>query len=166
MATNPLVPEGAWETHTHVFDPKSFPYAIPRSYTPKEAAIQDYPVSLTGCKNIVIVHASVQGSSPAPLVATLNKQKTMPGIRLRGLATIDVNNITDEELDELHKAGVRGARLHEMAWGHGHQSEGDAIGKKVKALAGKLARLGWAWDFLRYSRLGFYGGNDSHGIRS
>lgn len=67
----------------------------------------------------------------------------MPGVTLRGLATIDVNNTTDAELDELHAAGVRGARLHEMAWGHGHQSGGDAIGKKVLHLATKLARLEW-----------------------
>jgi predicted TIM-barrel fold metal-dependent hydrolase len=143
MVSNPLVPEGAWETHIHAFDPEKFPYAVPRSYTPKPAAIQDYPFAFTGCKNIVIVHASIQGTSPAPLVDTLNKQKSLPGVRLRGLATIDVNNITDAELDELHAAGVRGARLHEMSWGHGHQSGGDAIGKKVLALSGRLARLGW-----------------------
>ncbi|KAF8856052.1 hypothetical protein BDZ45DRAFT_727665 [Acephala macrosclerotiorum] len=107
------------------------------------AAIQDYPFSLTGCKNIVIVHASIQGTSPAPLLDTLRKQEHMPGVTLRGLATIDVNNTTDAELDELHAAGVRGARLHEMAWGHGHQSGGDAIGKKVLHLATKLAGLEW-----------------------
>ena len=144
MASNALVPEGAWETHIHAFDPEKFPYAVPRSYTPKPAAIQDYPFALTGCKNIVIVHASIQGTSPAPLVDTLSKQKSLPGARLRGLATIDVNSITDAELDELHAAGVRGARLHEMAWGHGRQSGGDVIGKKVLALASRLARLGWA----------------------
>jgi predicted TIM-barrel fold metal-dependent hydrolase len=144
MSPNPLVPDGAWETHIHAFDPEKFPYAIPRSYTPKPAAIGDYPFSLTGCKNIVIVHASIQGSSPAPLVDTLSKQKNLPGVRLRGLATIDVNNITDAELDVLHEAGVRGARLHEMAWGHGHQSGGDAIIKKVRALGERLARLEWA----------------------
>ncbi|RFU33114.1 hypothetical protein B7463_g3226, partial [Scytalidium lignicola] len=144
MARNSLVPEGAWDTHIHVFDPEKWPYPTPRSYTPKTAQISEYPVSVTGCTSIVIVHASVQGSSPAPLVDTLNKQKSMPGITLRGLATIDVNTITDDELDELHKAGVRGARLHEMAWGHGHQPTGDSIAVKVKKLADRLARLGWA----------------------
>jgi predicted TIM-barrel fold metal-dependent hydrolase len=109
MSPNLLVPEGVWETHIHTFDPQRFSYAVPRSYTPKAAAIQYYPVSLAGCKNIVIVHAPIQGSSPAPLLDTLSKQKNMPGIRLRGLATIDVNNITDAELDALHEARVRGA---------------------------------------------------------
>jgi predicted TIM-barrel fold metal-dependent hydrolase len=137
-----LVPPGAWDTHIHVFDPDSFPYAVPRSYTPKAAQLPEYPTSITGCTNTVIVHASVQGSSPAPLLSTLSKQQ--PGQTLHGLATIDVDTVTDAELDALHAAGVRGARLHEMSWGHGKQSEGADIIAKVQRLASRLARLKWA----------------------
>lgn len=142
-----LVPPGAWDTHIHVFDPDNYAYVVPRSYTPKAAQMIEYPTSVTGCKNVVIVHASMQGSSPAALLDTLSKQHSVPqlnGYKLRGLATIDVNTITDSELDALHAAGVRGARLHEMSWGHGKQSDGDDIIKKVKALASRLARLEWA----------------------
>lgn len=139
-----LVPEEAWDTHIHVFDPEKFPYAVPRSYTPKAAAMSEYPATITGCRNVVVVHASMQGKSPAPLVDTLSKQAQMPGFTLRGLATIDVDNITDTELDHLHAAGVRGARMHEMAWGHGEQAGGDKIIRKVRALAARLARLEWA----------------------
>ncbi|KAL1989388.1 hypothetical protein VTN96DRAFT_150 [Rasamsonia emersonii] len=142
-----LVPPGAWDTHIHVFDPDKFPYAVPRSYTPKAAPLADYPASITGCKNIVVVHASMQGSSPAPLLDTLSKKTAIDSSGnscLRGLATIDVDSITDEELDKLHAAGVRGARLHEMSWGHGTQSEGSDIIAKVSKLATRLARLGWA----------------------
>jgi predicted TIM-barrel fold metal-dependent hydrolase len=140
---NSLLPKGAWDTHIHVFDPEKFPYATPRSYTPKEAPVVDYPVALTGCTGLVVVHASMQGSSPAALVDTLNRQSSMPGFQLRGLATIDVDSITDAELDALHAAGVRGARMHEMAWGHGEQKGGEQITKKIKVLASRLARLGW-----------------------
>ncbi|KAI1639850.1 hypothetical protein F4809DRAFT_48253 [Biscogniauxia mediterranea] len=141
--SNHLVPAGAWDTHIHVFNPEKFPYAIPRSYTPQAAQISGYPHVVTGCTSIVVVHASMQGSSPAPLLDTLRKQKDMPGFKLRGLATIDVDTITDKELDELHSAGVRGARMHEMAWGHGEQKGGAQIIKKVEALALRIARLGW-----------------------
>ncbi|CAK7211801.1 hypothetical protein SCUCBS95973_001247 [Sporothrix curviconia] len=138
----PVVPPGAWDTHIHVFDPQAFPYAVPRPYTPKPAAIAEYPVNVTSCTNIVVVHASMQGTSPAPLLDTLAKS-TPANLRLRGLATIDVDNITDAELDALHAAGVRGARMHEMAWGHGAQNGADAITVKVERLAARLARLGW-----------------------
>lgn len=142
MPRNALVPEGAWDTHTHVFDPDNFPYPKNRSYTPKAAQIHEYPSDKTGCTGVVVVHASVQGSSPAALVDTLNKAQEV-GLTLRGLMTVDVKNITDYELDELHGAGVRGARLHRMAWGHGAQSGGDSIADEVQAIANKLARLGW-----------------------
>ncbi|KIW57168.1 hypothetical protein PV05_05759 [Exophiala xenobiotica] len=138
-----LVPKGAWDTHIHVFDPDKFPYAAKRSYTPKAAPMSEYPSSITGCTGVVVVHASMQGSSPAALVDTLNKEKSMPGFKLRGLATIDVDNVTDAELDALHAAGVRGARMHEMAWGHGQQKGGEQIIQKVRGLADRLARLGW-----------------------
>lgn len=143
-----LVPAGAWDTHIHVFDPAKFPYVVPRSYTPKEAKMIEYPTTVTGCKNIIIVHASMQGSSPAALLDTLSKQGSvelgLQDYKLRGLATIDVDTITDAELDALHAAGVRGARLHEMSWGHGKQSGGSDIIVKVRGLASRLARLGWA----------------------
>ncbi|KFY19952.1 hypothetical protein V491_04090, partial [Pseudogymnoascus sp. VKM F-3775] len=142
MSRNPLVPAGAWDTHTHVFDPVKFPYPSSRSYTPKAAQITEYPSNFTGCTSVVVVHASVQGTSPAALVDTLRKAQAA-GLTLRGLATIDVNTITDVELDELHAIGVRGARLHEMSWGHGEQAGGSQIGKKIAALAERLARLGW-----------------------
>jgi predicted TIM-barrel fold metal-dependent hydrolase len=143
MPRNSLVPEGAWDTHTHVFDPDRFPYSIPRSYTPKSAQISEYPSDAIGCTKIVVVHASIQGSSPAALIDTLSKAQEC-GLTLRGLATIDIENTTDDELEKLHLAGVRGARLHEMSWGHGHQAGGSQIGQKVQALADRFKRFGWA----------------------
>ena len=57
--------------------------------------------------------------------------------------TVDPDGISDAELDKLHEQGVRGARLHLMSWGHGEQSAGESIWKKVEAVANKVARLGW-----------------------
>src|ERR1700759_4427350 len=140
------VPAGAWETHIHVFDPKNFPYAIPRTYTPKEALITEYPVQVTGCKNIVIVHASMQGNSPAPLLDTLSKEKDLDGYTLRGLGMFDPATITDAELDDLHAKGVRGARLHKMAWEAKTRPSPDGLIKDVEALAKRLSRLEWIID--------------------
>jgi predicted TIM-barrel fold metal-dependent hydrolase len=146
MATNSLVPKGSWDTHIHVFNPDNFPYSPKRSYTPKSAQITEYPAETTGCKNIVLVHASIQGSSPAPLLDTLSKEKQLHGYTLRGLASIDVESVKDEELDALHAAGVRGARLHRVSWGHGHQSAADELIEELAPLVQRLARLHWVID--------------------
>lgn len=140
-----LVPLGAWDTHIHVFDPKSHSYSSNRSYTPKAAQLSEYPKVVTGCDNIVVVHASVQGSSPDALLDTLSKQGTgaFPHGKLRGLATIIPQDITDDQLDKLHAAGVRGARLHKMSWGHGEQSGPNDIINDIRAISAKTARLCW-----------------------
>ena len=142
-----LVPAGAWDTHIHVFDPDRFPYAAERSYTPKAAPISEYPVQIVGCRKIVIVQASIQGNSAAPLIDVLKKQHTeCLNLTLRGLATLDLSKITDAELDALHDAGVRGVRFHKMAWGHGAQDVGMAILEDIEAAAKRLARIGWIID--------------------
>jgi predicted TIM-barrel fold metal-dependent hydrolase len=139
------VPARAWDTHIHVFDPDNFPYGSTRSYTPKAAQLAEYPRKITGCENIVVVHASVQGSSSAALIDTLSKQRTgsFKGCTLRGLATIDPRDIEDDQLDKLHAFGVRGARLHKMSWGHGVRNNAHDIVNDIKAISTKTARLGW-----------------------
>jgi len=107
----------------------------------------EYPRKMTGCTKILVVHASMQGSSPAPLVDTLQRQHSeLPEYTLRGLATIDPNSISDAELDELHRQGVRGTRFHRMAWGHGAQSGGADIIRELDAAAKRVARLNWVLD--------------------
>ncbi|EFW98595.1 amidohydrolase 2 [Grosmannia clavigera kw1407] len=147
-----MVPEGAWDTHIHVFEPDRFPYAEPRRYTPKAAALTAYPAAArTGCTNIVVVHASMQGQTAAPLVDLLRRQETDPQIRsrfgvLRGLTALDPDAVTDDELDALHKAGVRGCRLHENAADASKAGVVAGIAAKIEALARRTARLGWIVD--------------------
>ncbi|KAI0141231.1 hypothetical protein GGR57DRAFT_487613 [Xylariaceae sp. FL1272] len=141
------VPPDAWDTHIHVFDPVNFPYGIPRSYTPKAAALEEYPHEQTGCSKILVVQATVQGHSPGPLLATLaTKSRAASCTTVRGLATIDPLQTSDAELDSLHAAGVRGVRLHEVSWGHGDQSGPTVIANKIVAIAPRIARLHWIID--------------------
>ncbi|KAJ9150976.1 2-pyrone-4,6-dicarboxylate lactonase [Coniochaeta hoffmannii] len=146
MAPNSLVPANAWDTHIHVFDPDNFPYSPKRSYTPKPALITEYPFSTTGCKNIVVVQATVQGHSPNPLLADLGNKSTQ-ATNIRGLCTIELSPETsDAELDTLHAAGVRGIRMSTMTWGHGTQAEAFEIAEKILAVAERVARLAWVVD--------------------
>jgi len=145
MASDSLVPDGAWDTHIHVFDPVNFPYAAKRPYTAQPALITEYPSSTTGCKNIVVVQATIQGHSPNSLLSALGN-KSIQATNLRGLCTIDLTEASDAELDALHAAGVRGVRMSEMTWGHETQAEAFEIAEKILAVATKVARLAWVVD--------------------
>lgn len=141
-----LVPADAWDTHIHVFDPAKFPYSPARSYTPAAAALSAYPYDSTRCTNIVIVQATVQGTDAAPLVDAL--QQTPPAFanKLRGLAVLDLEQTSDDELRRLHTAGVRGVRMHEVSWGFGDQESEATIARKLEKAAARLNPLGWVID--------------------
>ncbi|KAK6070280.1 amidohydrolase 2 [Seiridium cupressi] len=112
------IPEGAWDAHIHVFEPERFAYGLPCSYTPKGAALKEYPFSFKRITNNSVVQATVQGHGPEPLLAVLdNNAKPAPCTGVRGLTFLDPTTSSDAELDALYAAGVRGVRLHEVKWG-------------------------------------------------
>ena len=105
-----VVPEGAVDAHCHVFGPgDQFPFAPERKYTPCDAskdqlwALRDY----LGFSRNVIVQATCHGADNRALVDALNHSNGMA----RGVATVKAD-ITDEELQALHAAGVRGVRFN------------------------------------------------------
>ncbi|KAM5343564.1 hypothetical protein ACJ41O_012101 [Fusarium nematophilum] len=151
------VPPSSWDTHIHVFEPDTHPFSPTRSYTPAAASIDDYPHKATGCTNIVIVQATVQGTSPTPLVDLLSRiGKVVPssGGLCRGVTVLDLERTADEELDRLHDAGIRGVRMHEVSWGFGKQAADDAVAKKIQLAAARLSRLGWVLDLYMHRRHG------------
>ncbi|KAF2169300.1 hypothetical protein M409DRAFT_52559 [Zasmidium cellare ATCC 36951] len=143
-----LVPTNAWETHIHVFEPEKFPFSPTRAYTPATATLKQYSASATGCTNIVIVHATVQGLDPAPVLDVLaakSVQGEPQGLR-RGLVVLDLKKHTDEDLDKLHAAGVRGIRMHMVSWGFGAQPTDSEVAERLRYAAGRLNRLNWVVD--------------------
>ena len=79
------VPEGAVDSHCHVFGPASkFPYSPKRKYTPCDAskeqlfALRDY----LGFSRNVIVQASCHGTDNAALVDALNTHCKLAFIRI------------------------------------------------------------------------------------
>lgn len=118
-----LLPQGAYDTHVHVFDKQLGPYHPSRSYTPGEAPVQDLLdfescISLTGKpSNIVIVQASPYRNDNRVVLAALQKLRDAGVESARGIAVFDPATITDDELDEMHRLGVRGLRLNVQADG-------------------------------------------------
>ena len=103
-------PAGAVDAHCHVFGPGDlFPFAPERKYTPCDAskdqlwALRDY----LGFSRNVIVQATCHGADNRALVDALNHSNGLA----RGVATVKAS-VTDEELAQLHAAGVRGVRFN------------------------------------------------------
>lgn len=104
------LPPGAVDAHCHVFGPgERFPYAAERKYTPCDAskeqlfALRDH----LGFARNVIVQATCHGADNRALVdACLGSQG-----RARGVATVK-RGVSDEQLRELHAAGIRGVRFN------------------------------------------------------
>jgi 2-pyrone-4,6-dicarboxylate lactonase len=131
-----VVPDGAVDAHCHVFGPgDQFPFAPQRKYTPCDAskdqlwALRDH----LGFSRNVIVQATCHGADNRALVDALNASGDMA----RGVATI-TQDITDEELRELHNAGVRGVRFNFV------KRLVDALPfDSLEAIANRIKDLGW-----------------------
>jgi 2-pyrone-4,6-dicarboxylate lactonase len=103
-------PPGAVDAHCHVFGPGDrFPFAAERKYTPCDAsrdqlyALRDY----LGFARNVVVQATCHGSDNSAMVDAL----VHSGGKARGVATVRPT-ISDDELRQLHDAGVRGVRFN------------------------------------------------------
>ena len=101
---------GAVDAHCHVFGPEAkFPYAPERKYTPCDApkeklfALRDF----LGFDKNVIVQARATPRTTAPW-----SMRSMPSNgRAKGVAFVG-EEVTDDELKWMDKAGVRGVRFN------------------------------------------------------
>lgn len=105
-----VAPPGAVDAHCHVFGPGDvFPYAPERKYTPCDGpkeklwALRDH----LGLSRNVIVQATCHGADNRALVDALENSAG----RARGVATVR-RDVSDDELQRLHRAGVRGVRFN------------------------------------------------------
>jgi len=129
-------PPGAVDAHCHVFGPADeFAYAPERKYTPCDAPkaklfeLRDY----LGFERNVIVQASCHGRDNAALVDAL----LAAGDLARGVAVVSPD-ITDEELAEMDRAGVRAVRFNFV------KRLVDATPKEVfLGIAERVTKLGW-----------------------
>ena len=132
------VPRGACDCHVHVFGPdERFPLSPKRLYTPGPASIDDLLAlhRALHIDRVVIVHPSPYGADNAVTVDAVRKL----GARARGVAVID-DATSDAMLDDMHAAGIRGARVNLESYG---ESDPAVAGKHLQRTAERVARLGW-----------------------
>lgn len=130
------LPPGSVDAHCHVFGPGGeFPYAPERKYTPCDAsreqlfALRDH----LGFARNVIVQATCHGADNRALADALRHSEG----KARGVATVK-RNVTDEELQDLHDAGVRGVRFNFV------KRLVDFTPKdELMEIAGRIAPMGW-----------------------
>lgn len=104
------LPAGAVDAHCHVFGPgEQFPFAAERKYTPCDASKQQL-FSLRdqlGFSRNVVVQATCHGADNSAMMDACISSEG----RARGVATVR-RDISDEALQEMHDAGVRGVRFN------------------------------------------------------
>lgn len=130
------VPPGAVDAHCHVFGPATdFPFAPERKYTPCDApkeqlfGLRDH----LGFARNVIVQATCHGKDNAALVDALEVSDGMA----RGVAILG-EDVGDEELTALDRAGVRGVRFNFV------KRLVDSTPHEVfERIAARVTRLGW-----------------------
>jgi 2-pyrone-4,6-dicarboxylate lactonase len=130
------LPKGAVDAHCHVFGPgEKFPFSPDRKYTPCDAskdqlfALRDY----LGFERNVIVQATCHGSNNSALVDALIDSEG----KAKGVATIK-STITDDELQALDFAGVRGVRFNFV------KRLVDTLPfKELENIAHRIKALGW-----------------------
>ena len=131
-----VLPAGAVDAHCHVFGPgEQFPYAPERKYTPCDAskeqlfALRDH----LGFSRNVIVQATCHGKDNRALVDALESSNGLA----RGVATVS-SDISEEELQAMHKAGVRGVRFNFVK-----RLVDFTPKEELLKVANKIAPLGW-----------------------
>lgn len=129
-------PPGAVDAHCHVFGPMAqFPFSPKAKYLPQDAGAEALLALRTrlGFARNVIVQASCHGTDNR---ATLHAIAESNGT-CRGVAVVDPE-ISDAELDALHRGGIRGVRFNFL------KRLVDAAPKdRFLDVAHRIARLGW-----------------------
>lgn len=103
-------PVGATDAHCHIFGPAhKFPFSAQRTYTPPDSGFAEFEdlQRKLGLFRAVFVQASCHGTDNSAMLDALVRGEG----RYAGVAMIDDTH-TDDELDELHAAGVRGIRFN------------------------------------------------------
>jgi predicted TIM-barrel fold metal-dependent hydrolase len=133
------LPAGACDCHAHVFGPQQkFPYVPEASFIPPDATGEDYVRMLRtlGCERGVLVQPSIYGTDNSCMVSVL-KSGLLP---MRGIAVVSAD-VSDQEIESLHEAGVRGVRINVA-------STTKAIGMdQVPRLAARIKRFDWHLQF-------------------
>lgn len=134
-------PALACDTHAHIFEAR-FPYSKERIYTPPDSTLADYKhlLKTLGCERAVLVQPSVYGDDNAAMLDALTNGG--PGFRAVAVTQPDVS---DAEIDKLHRAGVRGLRFNVV---DRRENKNQVPADMLRGVAKRIAARGWHIEML------------------
>ena len=133
-----MVPQNAADCHLHVFGPfERFPLSRERAYNVDEAPLAEHEAvkRQAGLERSVLVQASGYGTDNRCMLSALAQL----GARGRAIAVIDPG-MPQADLQALHLAGVRGARLNLHTLSGRYAGDTATL---IERFAHALAPLGW-----------------------
>ena len=111
MASEPKLqaPAGACDTHMHVYD-RRYPTAPTAAFTPPDALLSDYAAVRDRLRlgRTIVVQPSTYGTDNR---CTLDAIAALGSEAARGVAVVE-DTVSDAELHDLTRRGIRGARFH------------------------------------------------------
>jgi len=134
------VPSDACDCHTHVFgDPRAFPFAPGRTYTPERASVAEMRALHRALKldRVVIVQPSVYGSDNS---CTIDAVRSLGEARARGVGVIDETTVSESMLDVMDRGGIRGVRLNLETFG---QTDPETARARLLATVARVKPRGW-----------------------
>jgi 2-pyrone-4,6-dicarboxylate lactonase len=138
-------PPLACDCHAHICGPASvYPYIPQRIYSPPDALLPDYRrvLDALGCRRAVLVQPSFYGTGNAAMLTAMKAA----GPAFRGVAVIG-DDATAGDLEAMHAAGVRGARLNIVDLREG---KGQLPVERIMNLAARIKPFGWHIEFLMH----------------
>ena len=133
------LPPKSCDTHTHIFGPASlYPFSANRPYNPPEAPLDAFRAvhEKIGVERCVIVNATVHGTDNRVVTDAIAQSKGA----YRGIANVS-DDMSDKELEDLDKAGIRGCRFAFLKRLGGVGDMG-----KFNRIVRRVAGLGWHID--------------------
>lgn len=124
--------QALFDAHLHIIDP-TFPLVANQGFLPDAFSVNDYLNRMAGydLRGGVVVSGSFQAFDQGYLLAALSRL----GHRYVGVTQLPAST-TDEQLLELHQAGIRGVRFNLQRGGSENVGELAAFGQRIYELAG------------------------------
>jgi 2-pyrone-4,6-dicarboxylate lactonase len=138
-------PPLACDCHAHICGPQAtYGYIPERIYTPPDALMPAYRhlLATLGCARAVLVQPSFHGTDNRALLAAMREA----GDAFRGVAVL-ADDASERDIEAMHAAGVRGARLNIVDVKTG---KGELPLAQIERLADRIKPFGWHIEFLMH----------------